>query len=589
MAALWRLGIAGALMTLATAVSAGQAEPPQLSRQQRAALKALVSAVDASAGIVDIPDDNWPVHLLRASDGSHYVAFSLNRADGLTVGRPLVVYVRLATRADSTVVERSAVAEWLAGQTPAPVLPRRGIALGEMPTYGAGSIATRGPGAQTQNLQLLELERERAREKREAQERARKAALEGTDTTRVARPLLPFEDFDLEAHAVTDRTGAPVLRRSLTAGPGEYDLTVAWVELDAKATAPPRVVRRRLSLGPASTTALALSSVILADDVAVRETPVAPADQTAHPYSIGPTAITPARDHVLTPDERLALVVQVINARAAPSGKPDVTMGFRVFRRDGAREQNIGSLAPQLYNEVTLPFDFDVRKGHPIFAAVAVPLRSFKRGDYRLEIAASDRVAGAGVLGNVAFSVVATPATLLGEAPPLAPAFDPALESLSMDVPIMVGALRASEGNDREAIAAWQSAIDGGGAPAALWPLMVDAYLRLGDSEGALDLVTRGLQAVPADRRLMRQRAVALLMSGDHDDALRTLAALRQQADDLDLQWLTLRALFAGFVSGQGAGSSANGRAELIDLAGRYVAAGGPHAALAGDWATAVR
>ena len=45
------------------------------------------------------PRRSWPAHVLRASDGSHYVAFSL--ADrGPVSRRPVVLYVRLSTRAD---------------------------------------------------------------------------------------------------------------------------------------------------------------------------------------------------------------------------------------------------------------------------------------------------------------------------------------------------------------------------------------------------------------------------------------------------------------------------------------------------------
>ena len=189
------------LLTAAAIPALAQAPPeaPKLSRQQRAALQAVVRAMDTGAAIEDIEDGAWPVHLLRTSDGAHYVAFSVASAH-LQAGRPLVVYVRLATRQDiraTPIAERSLVAEWLAGQLPAPPLNQKGIAFGEMPTYGAGAIAARGPGPQS--LQLLELERVRARERREAEERQRKDALEGTGAARGPRPPLPFEDFDLSA------------------------------------------------------------------------------------------------------------------------------------------------------------------------------------------------------------------------------------------------------------------------------------------------------------------------------------------------------------------------------------------------------
>ena len=581
----WFLG--GVVLAGAALPAAAQPTSPTITRQQREVLQALIRAVDNHTSDVQIAERDWPVHLLRASDGSHYVAFSLNQVE---MTQSAIVYVRLATRhGDVTKPERSVVAEWLTGQSPVPVLPRRGIAFGDMPTYGAGSAAARGAATISQNLQLLELERQRAREKREEQERSRKAALEGAEAQRAPWPLFPFEDFGLQAGAAADG-GAPVLRRSLTAGPGDYELIVAWTDAKATSKGPLHVARRVLSLPPASATDFALSTVIVADAVGVRDTAIAPSEQTSHPYSIGGTEVTPARDHVLTSDERLALVVQVINPRGTPVGKPDVEVSFRVFRREGLQEQNIGALAPQQYNQLTLPVDFDINKGHPIFAAVAVPLKTFKRGDYRMAVTAHDRVAGVVASTDVGFTVTATPAALLAEAPPLALPFDPTREALPAAVPIVLGSIRASEGNDGDAINAWQTAIEGGANALALWPVMIDAALRLGDTARAMDLATRALESSPGHARVTRQLARAHMMASRPDAALQVLEAhLGRAADDLEAQWLVLHTLYASYVAGSGSGATPQGRSRLLELAERYAAANGPHAALARDWALAVR
>jgi hypothetical protein len=226
--------------------------------------------------------------------------------------------------------------------------------------------------------------------------------------------------FDLAAHDST-RT---VLRRSLTAGPGEYDLLVGWADPRAKdPAATVRVLRRRVVLPPASTTDFSLSTVIVASDVAVRETPPTPAEQTARPYTIGTLDISPASDDVFTTDERLALVLQVINARGGVTGKPDVSVGYRVFRAVAAREEIVGTVPAQRYDESTLPRDFDSAKKHPLFAAVAIPLRTFRRGTYRVEIAAMDRIAGVGATTHVTFVIAPTAEALLREAPPVAAPF----------------------------------------------------------------------------------------------------------------------------------------------------------------------
>jgi hypothetical protein len=236
----WFLG--GVVLAGAALPAAAQTTSPAITRQQREVLQALIRAVDNHTSDVQIAERDWPVHLLRASDGSHYVAFSLNQVE---VTQSAIVYVRLATRrqGDVTMPERSVVAEWLTGQSPVPVLPRRGIAFGEMPTYGAGAAAARGAATISQNLQLLELERQRAREKREEQERKRKATLEGAEAQRAPWPLFPFEDFDLQASAAVDSAGT-VLRRSLTAGPGDYELIVAWTDAKANPKGPLHVARR---------------------------------------------------------------------------------------------------------------------------------------------------------------------------------------------------------------------------------------------------------------------------------------------------------------------------------------------------------
>lgn len=641
---------------------------PSLTTAQRTVLQSIVSAVDAAGQSGDTPRIEWQTHLLRASDGSHYVAFSVVAPPGVTANRPVALYVRLATDrrglADRQ-IERSAVAEWLAGQRVTPLPPERGIAFGDMPIYGPGAIASRAQAPQS--LRLLEMERERARERREARERDRKAALEG-EAVRVGRPLLPFEDFDLGATATLDSSGVPILRRSFTAGPGKYVLTVAWSDPTVKDGRTINIARREFTLPIASTTEFGLSSVIVADAVTLRDTPLVAEEQSRTPYSIGTMAIVPARDTVLTSDERLALVVQVINPRAAADGKPDVAVGFRVFRTTPAGEEHVGSLNPQTYNPTTLPPDFDVLKGHPIFAAVEIPLATFRRGAHRLRIMADDRLGGVSATTDVTFTVTASPAMLLREAPRLGRPFRreallvsalldalvsglrpprpsaaltraldaarqrrfvelvrddevtseegavrAALRALALyalgdtatavaaslrptlQVPapppalhILVGALRAIEGNDREAIDSWMTALEAGIDARALRPLMMDAHLRRGDGAGALPIAQAALAAEPNDPVLVRNLAAAYLASGNISDALALLDRSVHDPTDLEAQWLTLHALFAKLVQGPARESDAADRDRLKKLAQRYVDGKGPYSALAVEWANAL-
>jgi predicted Zn-dependent protease len=186
--------------------------------------------------------------------------------------------------------------------------------------------------------------------------------------------------------------------------------------------------------------------------------------------------------------------------------------------------------------------------------------------------------------------VTGTPASLLREAPPIVQPFQASRESLSPTVGVMLGAIRASEGNDRDAIVAWDNSIANGADTAVIWPLMIDAWLRQGDTARAIELARRGLAATPEHPRFTRQLATAYLSSKQPDAALQLLDAhLTRHPGDVDAQWLVLHALFAGYVEGTGPGATESGRARIGELAARYAAANGPHATLARDWAAAVR
>lgn len=408
-----------------SAETRAQNAAPSLSRQQRELLQALVTAVDTAGAQPPTADVTWQTHVMRASDGSHYIALSVTPPPASLPPDPIAIYVRLATAstAATTLAERSLVREWLQGSRVDPrMLPKSGMVIGEMPAMGAGAIGARGAAAVgSADLQAMDLQRERARQRRDDDERKRRAALEGAAVN--STNVLPFEDFEFTA-ASAFADGTRTIQRAITAGPGEYDLIVAWAA-STQSVKPLRisVARQRMTLSPA-TTELALSSIIVADRVGVRAIPYSAAEQRGHPYSIGATEITPARDTVFTPDERLAAAFQIVNPAPDAAGKPDVIVNLRVARINGTREEQVASLSPLVYNAASLPADFDVRLGHPLISALAVPLATIPRGTHRLLITVEDRVAKAVVSSRAEFTVVGSAASLLAEAPPLGPRFD---------------------------------------------------------------------------------------------------------------------------------------------------------------------
>ncbi len=411
-------------------VAAAQATTPSLDKDQRATLLALVEAVKATAAD-PVPEADWPVDLFRASDGSHYVAFSAP-VPAVNPAVPLAVYVRLAPRTSVAAAAggpQSAVEQWLLGLRDAP-LPRSArrmvqVPSGEMPIGGAATMSSReGVASSAQSsaaLGLMEFERRQAREAQEQRERERIAELEGR--RRPEPDVLPFEDFDMTARA-TLVAGHPAIRRALTAAPGEYDLFVAWAAMDADhRPTSTGVVRRALNLPVAATGALALGSIVLADDIRSREDVFRADQQTAHPYAIGTMEIQPADDRVFTNDERLFAAFQVINAVSSPAGKPDVAVTLHLIRITPAGEQQVATLSPLRYDEASLPADFDLAAGHPILAAMAAPLAGLARGEYALAVAATDRLSRATARARAVFRIAATPQALLEAAPSFRPGF----------------------------------------------------------------------------------------------------------------------------------------------------------------------
>ena len=419
---------ATALLAAASRDALGQGTP-KLSKSQRALLEAVVAAVDRAAADADTATRAaWQSHVMRASNGAHYVALSALAPDVAVPTEGVMLYVRLATRpASGTTItaERSAVMEWLKGlrSDPLPMRAARSVSVpqGEMPVGGAAALTGRPGSANaaaadaSTALRLQELERERAARERAEREKQRKAELEST--RRLPSAMHPFEDFDAQAR-LRPGVGGAIIERGITAGPGEYDLFVAWAEPAPGTRAPAvRVLAHRLSLPGASATDFILSDIVLADAANALLVPYPVDQQGAHPYAIGALEAVPARDHIFRVDEALSVVFQMVNPAGRASGIPDVEVSFRVTRLVGAREELVGALPVQRYNDSNLPGDFDVAKGHPLFAAVQAPLRTFARGHYRMAITALDHVSGRRADGDVRFEVAGTPESLLREAP----------------------------------------------------------------------------------------------------------------------------------------------------------------------------
>ncbi|HUU35820.1 MAG TPA: hypothetical protein VMW48_17260, partial [Vicinamibacterales bacterium] len=395
-------GLAVLGVCLAAQPAWAQRVAPKLNKAERATLEAIIQAIDrAAAQAPDAPviAATWRSHVLRASDGSHYVALRAEMSGQPRPRGPVMLYARLATRHDaeprSVVAERSAVMEWLKGQRsdPLPMQASRSTTVnaGEMPIGGTSAAVGDPTAGASAALRLGELRRERQERQREDDAARRKAMLEQAE--RQPATIFPFEDYDPAAELQVDSAGTLQLLRGMTAGPGDYDLFVGWVEPPQGARPRVTVVKHRLRL-PAATTAFGLADVVVASKVVPLAAPYSGWQQAGHPYAFGAVEVVPAPGNLLVNDGTLGLVYQVLNPSAAAAGKPDVDVDFQLYRVVDERLEAFGRLETQHHRADTLPADFDVALGHPVFGAVRAPLAGFPRGRYRIDVTAADRVAG---------------------------------------------------------------------------------------------------------------------------------------------------------------------------------------------------
>lgn len=641
---------------------------PSLSRPQRTTLEALVAATDAALAGGPTADATWTSHVLRTSDGAHYVALSARLADPAPA-QPAGVYVRLATRRPPAVTvvsnERSAVMEWLRGQRsdPLPRPPARSTTVnpGEMPVGGTAAAVGDVAAGSSAALRLMALQQEREERLREERDARRRAELERAGAG-PSTGMFPFEDFDLSGRSFATADGRLEVRRGVTAGPGDYDLLIA-IALTGSGSPAPTVVTRTTVTLPAAEPSFGLSDVIVASAVEPRNEPYPSSEQSAHPYAIGTLEVTPAPGNVLQADRTLGLVYQVINPAGSARGKPDVEVSFQVNRIVGARVETFGQLQPQRHDEQSVPADFHVAAGHPLFGAIRAPLASFPRGRYQVAITATDRLAGRRAASTVDFEVKGSALSLLREAPALgrpfrreailtpplraalvaalrpempsaaleaamAAAGDARYADLLRDAPVepleravaavfralglyalgdsprtvavhlqqaighgappaaplvVLGATSALSGDHKAAVTQWHQARDAGLADALLAPLLIDAYLRLGDTARAEAMAQAALDASPSDQATRHLLAATHVASGRYADAVALLATVSDTAAD-ESAFLRLHALYALLVNARPGDDATTTRARFAALARPYVEAAGPNHALVAEW-----
>jgi VWFA-related protein len=145
-----------------------------------------------------------------------------------------------------------------------------------------------------------------------------------------------------------------------------------------------------------------------------------------------------------------------------------------------------------------------------------------------------------------------------------------------------LGAAHAAQGHDKEAAGAWQMALLSEN-PAAVYPALVDALLRIGDGRQALDLIEEAPDAWPDDNQRIRREATGLAMLGDYTGALPKLVELLDtKNDDQPLLFIAIQVMYK--IHAERGGLDANNKARFANYVERHQKLGGPDRAIVETW-----
>jgi len=231
------------------------------------------------------------------------------------------------------------------------------------------------------------------------------------DKAAPARPTYPWERISFSQVPDSGK-----MSRALLLKPGDYDVYITLKEKltaeikDLAKAAPPKMafMKRELSVPDYNGAELKMSMPILAATVEPLTAPLTPAQIEENPYGVfGAMKIVPSADGKFSKAGEFSIVFFVYGAGDAGGGKPNVTLDYSFYVKQGEGEKYFNKTAPQELNGTTLSPDFNVAAGHQVPGMLSIPLASFPAGDYRLEIKVTDKAANKTITQSVAFTVAA--------------------------------------------------------------------------------------------------------------------------------------------------------------------------------------
>ncbi len=164
------------------------------------------------------------------------------------------------------------------------------------------------------------------------------------------------------------------------------------------------VLEQSLELPSLRSDRLMASSLVLASSVT--QVPTSAFDPQEQPYRFGAMQIVPLAERpLLARNRELNVIFWIYNARAAASGKPDVTIDYSFYQLQPSGPKYFNKTAPQALNASTLPPEFSVAAGHQLPGSLVVPLASFPVGDYELQVRIRDNAANDEILHRAEFMV----------------------------------------------------------------------------------------------------------------------------------------------------------------------------------------
>lgn len=243
--------------------------------------------------------------------------------------------------------------------------------------------------------------------------------------------------------------------------------------------------------------------------------------------------------------------------------------------------------APQtiLTPAVVQPFLDGLTDMHPPSAAVEAVVETARQGNYD-----ASAVEGTSPADQVNLAFIKGLASLSrGETAQAAAWFQQTLKGAAdfLGAAFYLGATHAMSGRDREAIGAWQMALLSEN-PGAVYPVLVDALLRVGDGRQALEVLEEAPSAWEDDNARLRREAIALAMIGDFSGALPKLKDQLDHArgDDQPLLFVALQVLFR--MHQQDRSLSPDNLDRFRSYVERHQKLGGPDRALVETWRRAV-